>query len=61
VVFVCIKTREFQKEFARRNFQKQQQAGIVLSGITLHIGKETSLKQSLVETEQKANCVLTAT
>ena len=60
-VIVCIKVREFQNEIARRNVQTQQQTGIVLSGITLHIGKATSMKQSLLKTEQKANYVLTAT
>jgi hypothetical protein len=60
-MFVCIKTREMQNEVARRNVQTQHKAGIVLSGISLHIGKATSLKQTLLETEQKANCVLTAT
>jgi hypothetical protein len=60
-VFAYIKTREFRNKVARKNVQTQQQKGNDLSGIMMHIGEATSLKQSLLEMEQAANCVLTAT
>jgi hypothetical protein len=59
--FAYIKTREFRNEVARKNAQTQQQKGNDLSGIMMRIGEATSLKQSLLEMEQAANCVLTAT